>query len=297
MKKLEGTFVVSVTPMTRDEDVDLNAFQDNLDYFINNGVHGIAINGSTSEFATLSLEELKALMDAAVEVVNGRVPLIGGTAACSTRRVVELSKYAEQAGLDGLLIVPPYYSKIDDDEVFDHFRVINEAVNLPIMIYNNPWTSKIDLQPEELAKLTELDNVQYVKESSGDVTRIRRILDLTDGKMSVFCGSDNLALESFFMGATGFICVAANIFPKHMSKLYEYAYIEGDYEKARELYVKLLPLCNFLEGSGKFTQTSKYGLDYFGKKAGPPRKPFLPLSEMQKRQAEEIFKKIQKIQL
>ena len=297
MKKLEGTFVVSVTPMTKEEDIDLNAFQDNLDYFIENGVHGIAINGSTSEFATLSLEELKSVMDTAIEIVNGRVPLISGTAACSIRRVVELSKYAEQVGIDGLLIVPPYYSKIDETEIFEHFRVINEAVNIPIMIYNNPWTSKIDIPPEGLAKLAELDNVQYVKESSGDVTRITRILDLTDGKMNVFCGSDNLALESFIMGATGFICVAANIFPKHMSKLYEYANIERDYDKARALYIKLLPLCNFLEGSGKFTQTAKYGLEYFGRKAGPPRKPFLPLSEVQKRQAEEIFKKIQKVKL
>jgi len=105
MKKFEGTFVVSVTPMTKDEEIDLKSFQDNLDYYIENGVHGIAINGSTGEFATQSLEELKSVMDAAVEIVNGRVPLISGTAACSTRRVIELTKYAEEAGVDGTLIL------------------------------------------------------------------------------------------------------------------------------------------------------------------------------------------------
>jgi 4-hydroxy-tetrahydrodipicolinate synthase len=296
MKKFEGTFVVSVTPMTKDEELDLESFKDNLDYYIENGVHGIAINGSTGEFAAQSLEELKSVMNAAVEIVDGRVPLISGTAACSTRRVIELTMYAEDAGVDGALIVPPFYSKIDETEIYEHFRAIDEAVNIPIMVYNNPWTSKIDIPPEGLARLAELDNVQYVKESSGDITRIPRILDLTDGKMAVFCGSDNLALESFFMGATGFICVAANIFPKHMSKLYEYANWEKDYDKAKALYSTVLPLCNFLESSGKFTQTAKFGLEYFGRKAGPPRKPFLPLSEEHRRQAEEIFKRIQSLQ-
>lgn len=296
MKKFEGTFVVSVTPMTKDEELDLQSFKDNLDYYIENGVHGIAINGSTGEFAALSLEELKSVMDAAVEAVDGRVPLISGTAACSTRRVIELTKYAEEAGVDGALIVPPFYSKIDEEEVYQHFRAIDEAVNIPIMVYNNPWTSKIDIPPEGLARLAELDNVRYVKESSGDITRIPRILDLTDGKMTVFCGSDNMALEAFFTGATGFICVAANIFPKHMSKLYEYTNWEKDYDKAKALYSAVLPLCNFLEGSGKFTQTAKYGLEYFGRKAGPPRKPLLPLTEEHKRQAEAIFKSIQSFQ-
>ncbi len=296
MKKFEGTFVVSVTPMTKYEEIDLKSFQDNLDYYIESGVHGIAVNGSTGEMPALSLEEWMSVMDAAVEAVDGRVPLISGTAACSTRRVIELTKYAEEAGVDGALIIPPYYSTIDMEEVYHHYRVIDEAVNIPIMIYNNPGTCKIDIPPEGLARLAELDNIKYVKESSGDITRIPRILDLTDGKMTVFCGADNLALESFFMGAKGFICVGANIFPKHMSKLYEYASWEKDYDKAKALYSALLHLGNFLEGTGKFTQGAKYGLEYFGRKAGPPRKPLLPLSEEHKRQAEEIFKRIQSAQ-
>ncbi len=107
--------------MTKDEEIDLKPFQDNLNYYIENGVHGIAINGSTGEFAAQSFEELKNVMDAAVEVVDGRVPLISGTAACSTRRVIELTMYAEDAGVDGALIVPPFYSKIDETEIYEHF--------------------------------------------------------------------------------------------------------------------------------------------------------------------------------
>jgi 4-hydroxy-tetrahydrodipicolinate synthase len=297
MKKFEGTYVVSVTPFTQEDELDLEAFRNNIDFYIDNEVHGIAINGSTGEFASQSLEELKKGMDVAVDEVNDRVPLISGTAACATKRVIELTRYAEKIGIDGVLIVPPFYSKIDEREIYEHFKKIAEAVDIPIMLYNNPWTSKIDMQPEFIAKLAEIKNIKYVKESSGDITRISKILKLTEGKMTVFCGSDNLALESFFMGAKGWICVAANIFPKHMSKLYEYAVIEKDYNKAQDLYSKLLPLCNFLEGSGKFSQTAKFGLEFYGRKAGPPRRPFLPLKEENKKKAEELFRSIESIHL
>jgi 4-hydroxy-tetrahydrodipicolinate synthase len=297
MKKFEGTYVVSVTPFTQDDELDLEAFRNNIDFYIDNEVHGIAINGSTGEFASQSLEELKKGMDAAVEEVNDRVPLISGTAACATKRVIELTRYAEKIGIDGVLIVPPFYSKIDEREIYEHFKKIAETVDIPIMLYNNPWTSKIDMQPELLAKLAEIKNIKYVKESSGDITRISKILKLTDNKMTVFCGSDNLALESFFMGAKGWICVAANIFPKHMSKLYEYAVIEKNYDKAQNLYSKLLPLCNFLEGSGKFSQTAKFGLEFYGRRAGLPRKPFLPLTEENEIKVEELFRSIESIHL
>ena len=297
MKKFEGTFVVTVTPLTKEDELDLDAFQDNIDFYIENDVHGIAINGSTGEFSSQSLGELKKGMDVAVEKVNGRIPLIAGTAACATKRVIDITKYAEDVGVDGALIVPPFYSSLDEREIYEHFKKVAEAVKIPIMLYNNPWTSKIDMQPELIAKLAMTENIRYVKESSGDITRIPRILKLTEGKMTVFCGSDNMALESFFMGAKGWICVAANIFPKHMSKLYEYAVFEKDYDKARALYSKLLPLCNFLESSGKFTHIAKFGLEYYGRKAGPPRRPFLPLTEERKRQAEEMFRSIESISL
>lgn len=296
MKRFEGTYVVTVTPFTNEDELDLVAFKDNIDFYIENGVHGIAITGSTGEFATLSVQELKKVIDTAVESVNGRVPLIAGTASCATRRVIELTKYAEDMGVDGALIVPPFYSKIDNREIYEHYYRIAKSIKIPIMLYNNPWTSKIDIKPEMIAKLAEINNIKYVKESSGDITRIPKILTMTNGKMTVFCGSDNLALESFFMGARGWICVAANIFPMHMSKLYEYAK-EKQYEKAQALYSKLLPLCNFLEDVGKFTQTAKFGLEYLGKRAGPPRRPFLPLTEPQRKLAIEIIKKIQTIEL
>lgn len=287
---------MAVTPFTPDEELDLEALEANVDYYIKNGVHGVVVGGSTGEFASLSFQEHKKIIEAMVDAVNGRVPVIAGVGACATRRVIELTKYAKDVGADGTMIIPPFYTKPNENELYEHFKNIAEAVDLTIMLYNNPWTSKVDMQPTLIAKLAEIDNIQYVKESSGDVTRVWKIINLTRGKMTVFCGTDNLALESFLMGAKGWICVAANMFPKHTSRLYELASKENDIERARTLYSELLPLSTFLEETGKFMQISKAGLEILGMKAGPPRKPLLPLDKAEKQKLEEIVKKTQSIE-
>jgi 4-hydroxy-tetrahydrodipicolinate synthase len=295
LKKFEGTYVVAVTPFNNKGELDVEALKDNIDFYIENGVHGLVVTGSTGEFAALSDEETKKIHETSVERVNGRVPLIAGTAACSTKKVIETTRYAQDVGVDGALVVPPFYSKIDDEEIFNHYESIGTSVDLPIMLYNNPFTSKIDIKPELISKISEVDNIKYVKESSGDITRIWKILDLTKGKMTVFCGADNLALESFFVGAKGWICVAANIFPRETSLLYELANFKKDYMRALKHYQALLPLYNYLEDTGKFTHIAKYGLELRGMKAGLPREPFLPLSDQQKEKAREIIQNIQKL--
>ncbi|MBS7639886.1 MAG: 4-hydroxy-tetrahydrodipicolinate synthase [Candidatus Bathyarchaeia archaeon] len=297
MKRFEGTYVVAVTPFKPNEELDLEALKENIDYYIENGVHGVIVCGSTSEFASLSIDEHKKVVEVAVDHVNGRVPVIAGTGACSTRQVIDLTRHAKDVGADGALIVPPFYTKPKENELYEHYRRIAESVDLPIMLYNNPFTSKIDMQPPFIAKLSELPNIEYVKESSGDITRVWRIINLTGGKMTVFCGSDNLALESFLMGARGWVCVAANIFPKHTSRLFELACRENNIEKARDLYNKLLPLLNFLEETGKFAQLAKAGLEMMGKRTGPPRGPLLPPSEEEKEELKEIIEKIKMVKV
>ena len=296
MIMFEGTYVVTVTPLTKDEDLDIEALEDNVDFYIDNGIHGVAVGGSTGEFAALSLEEHKKIISTVVDRVNGRVPVIAGTAACATRRVIELNRYAKDVGADGVLIVPPFYSNIKEDELYEHYKRIAETVDIPIMLYNNPFTSKIDLDPNFITKLSKINNIKYVKESSGDISRIWRIKELTGDKMTVFCGADNLALESFYMGARGWICVTANIFPKQTSILYKIAR-EKKFEEARKLYSGLLPLCNFLEETGKFTQVAKYGLEVLGYRAGPSRRPFLPLTEELKQKVRKIIEDIQSIEI
>lgn len=295
MRRFEGTFVVTVTPMASNEELDLEALRDSVEHFIESEVHGIVVCGSTGEFAVLSDEERENIIDTVVDQVNGRIPVLAGTAACSTRHVIEMTKYAKNAGADGAMIVPPFYSKVDEHEVYEHFRNVAEAVDIPIMLYNNPWTSKVDMQPDLIAALAEIENISYVKESSGDVTRIWKILDLAKDKITLFCGTDNIALESFLMGAKGWICAAANIIPRHTSRLYEYACKEKNLEKARGLYAEMLPLFNLLEGTGKFAHFSKAGLEMMGRKAGPPRKPLTPIDEEEKQKLKAVLEKIRPI--
>lgn len=297
MVEFEGTFVVVVTPFSSNEELDIESLKANIDYYVKNGIHGIVVGGSTGEFAALSIQEHKKIIETVVDRVNKRVSVIAGTAACATRRVIELTKYAYDIGADGAMIVPPFYTKLNAKEIYEHYKNIAEATDLPIMLYNNPWTSKIDMEPNLIAKLAEIENINYIKESSGDVSRIWKIINLTRGKMTVFCGADNLALESFLMGAKGWVCVAANIFPKHTSKLYESISKENDVEKARNIYLALLPLLNYLEETGKFTQLSKAGLEILGYKAGPPRKPLLKLDKEEKQKLNDFIKDIKEIKL
>lgn len=296
MKEFEGTFAVMVTPFTSKEELDLEAYRANIDYFIENGIHGVIVAGSTGEFAVLSLQEHKKIIETVVDHVNSRVPCIAGTGACSTRRVIELNQYAKDVGADGVMIIPPFYSKPREIENYEHFKNIAEAVDIPIMLYNNPWTSKVDMQPSLVEKLAEIDNISYIKESSGDITRIMRILQLAKDKITVFCGSDNQALESFLMGAKGWVCVAANIFPKHTSRLYELVK-DGKIEKAKELYEGMYPLCSWLEDTGLFAQGAKAGLEIMGMRTGPTRKPMIPCNEKEKQELKVIIEKIKSIKL
>ena len=284
-----------VTPFKSNEDLDLDGLKSNIDFYVENGVHGLVVGGSTGEFATLTPEEHRKIISAAVDQVNGRVPLLAGTAYCATRNTIEMSKYADDAGVDGLLIVPPYYSKPNEDEIYDHYASIARSVNIPIMLYNNPFTSKVDMKPELIEKLSKLPNVTHVKESSSDVTRIWKIRKMTSDKMTVFCGADNLALESFVMGAKGWICVIANILPKECANLYELAVLQRDTERASKLYSELLPLCNLFEDTGMFSGLSKAGLDLLGKTGGKPRKPMRSPSLSENDQLKLILKNFKKL--
>jgi len=284
-----------VTPFKSNEDLDVEGLKSNIDFYVQNGVHGLVVGGSTGEFATLTQEEHRKIISAAVDQVNGRVPLLAGTAYCSTKYTVEMSRYAEDAGVDGLLIVPPYYTKPNENEIYDHYSAVAGAVSIPIMLYNNPFTSKVDMRPELIEKLSKLPNVTHVKESSSDVTRIWKIRKLTGDKMTVFCGADNLALESFVMGAKGWICVIANILPRECASLYELAVLQKDTERASKLYSELLPLCNLFEDTGMFSGLSKAGLDLLRRTGGKPRRPMRSPSQSENDQLKLILKNFKKL--
>ncbi|TMN21435.1 4-hydroxy-tetrahydrodipicolinate synthase [Lentibacillus cibarius] len=278
MTALKGAFPVLVTPMHDDEEVDYNGLKQNIEHFIKQGVAGIAVNGSTGEFVSLTKEEKFKIAELAVEQVNGRIPLIVGTAAETTRDAIMYTKHAEEVGADAALLINSYYAHPKDEEIYEHFKAVAESVSFPVMIYNNPFTSGVDIGTETILNVArDVENITHIKESSGDISKARDISRQGKGFIETFCGSDDLALESLLVGATGWISVAGNIAPQLVTDLFD-SVQENNMERAWELYDKVLPLCNFIEGSGKYVQIVKRAMDLQGLAGGPSRKPRLGLT-------------------
>jgi 4-hydroxy-tetrahydrodipicolinate synthase len=289
MTKLKGVFPVLITPMTADEKVDYEGLKSNIEHFISQGAAGIAVTGSTGEFVSLTKEERHKVVETAVGHVNGRIPVVAGTAAETTADAIEYTQHAEKAGADASLLINSYYAHPKENEIYEHFKAVAESVKFPIMIYNNPFVSGVDISAETLlAVARDVDNITHVKESSGDIGKARDIARQGKGFIKVFCGSEDLALESVLVGATGWISVSANIVPEVAKELY--ASVEaGELDRSWELYDKLLPLCKFLEESGKYVQIVKRAMELQGLAGGPCRKPRLPLNEVEEATLKELL--------
>ncbi len=270
----EGVYSALVTPMTADEEVDYQTLSDFANYLIEEGgVQGLIPLGSTGEYYALSNQEREAVVKTTLEVAAGRVPVLVGTNGGSTRQIIAFSQQAEALGAAGLLLAAPYYSLPTPDELYRHFKVVNDAVGIPIMLYNYPGRTGVDMKPDLIEQLAELKNIQYVKESTGDATRVSEIIRRCGERIAVFCGCDTLALESFMMGAVGWVGGVVNALPRTHVRLFELAVGKKDIFAARKLYYKLLPVLALMEGAGQYTQFVKAACALNGHPVGPPRKP------------------------
>ena len=288
MQKLKGTFVVMVTPFTDKEDLDEKGLRQNIGWYLKEGIHGVICNGSTSEFANLAKEERKAVIDIVVDAVKGRVPVMSGTAAHSTRETIEMTAYAHEAGCDAVLLVPPYYGGPNQEEIFEYYREVAKAVPTQIMVYNNPFTSGVDIQPKTIARIAEIENVPYVKESSSDIRRIHEIVQLCGKQIDVWCGWEDLAYESLVLGCKGWVCPTANIIPRMTVRLFDLVQA-NKLREAEKLYYKMLPLLMYLE-AGQLGAKVKAAMSLLGQCGGNPRKPFLPLAREEKPALQRILK-------
>ena len=280
---LKGVFPALVTPMTDDGEVDYKTLSGFVDHLIEEGgVHGIIPLGSTGEYYALSAEEREAVVKVTLDAAAGRVPVLVGTNAGSTRTVVAFSQQAQALGAAGVMLAAPYYSLPRVEELFQHFRVVNDAIDVPIVLYNYPGRTGVDMTPDLVVRLAELDNVQYIKESTGDVTRVSEIIRRCGDSIAVLCGCDTLALESFLLGAVGWVGGVVNVLPREHVALYDLAVVQRDLFAARDHYYRLLPTLSLMEGGGKYTQFVKAACGLVGHPVGPPRQPLLPAT------AEEI---------
>lgn len=278
MKKLKGVFPVVLTPFKEgDQSVDYDMLDKHVDFLLESDAHGLCANGSTSEFPLLSDQEAFDVAKRIITRVGGRVPIIVGASAPSTWKTIEFAKMGEDLGADALLMLPPYYFPLNDEEIYKHYELVSQNTKLPIMIYNNPHTSKLDLQPELISELANIDNIAYIKESSGFATRVHDIQTLAGNNIDIFIGADNIFFDALVSGATGVIASSGNLITSSIVEIYNLIVNEKNIDEAREKFQKISPLVTFVDGSPNFVQVLKTALEIMGRPMGPPRFPLLNL--------------------
>jgi len=282
----KGSIVAIVTPMQNDK-IDYEAFANLIEFQIQNKTAGIVVCGCTGEPATLTMEEHKAIVKYAIDVVNGRCFLIAGTGSNNTKEAIELTEEAEQAGADGALVITPYYNKPMPQGLYLHYKKIAESVALPVIIYNVPSRTGVSILPETVYELSKIENIVGIKEASGSLDQVSNIIRLCRQDFHILSGDDSLTLPIMAVGGQGVISVAANIVPLQVSEMVASA-LSGDWENARRLHIELLPIFK-----GLFIETNpipvKAALGLMGKISPEWRLPLTPPSDRSLAKLKEIL--------
>ncbi|WP_410508147.1 4-hydroxy-tetrahydrodipicolinate synthase [Methanosarcina hadiensis] len=271
----EGAMPALITPFARDDRIDREGLQRNIAFVEDGGVSGIVPCGTTGESATLSAAEHEEVIDIAVECA--KVPVIAGTGSNNTCEALQFTKHAADAGVDGVLLISPYYNKPNSAGLLAHFKKIAEAVDIPMILYNVPSRTGQDMPVDVITKLAKVENIVGIKEASGNAAKVSQILENTiDDDFVVLSGEDGLTLPIISMGGRGVISVAANIVPDKMSGMVNAA-LKGDYETARKIHFEIAPLIRAL-----FLETNpipvKKAAELIGLASGNLRLPLAPIS-------------------
>ena len=276
MAIFKGAGVAIVTPFKADGEVNYEEFGRQIDFQINNGTDAIIVCGTTGESACLSEEEHIRVIDFCIKHVNHRVPVVAGTGSNCTDTAEFLSQEAERLGADGLLIVTPYYNKATQRGLIDHYTIIANAVHIPIILYSVKSRTGVNINPETVAELVaNVPNIVAVKEASGDIAQVAKIMALTGGKVDLYSGNDNEVVPIMSLGGIGVISVVSNVAPSYMHNLCM-SYMNGDTEEARRMQLKVLDLVDAL-----FCEVNpipvKHAMNIMGMNAGPMRRPLSPM--------------------
>ena len=294
MKKVifKGCATALVTPFTNDG-INFEELRKLIEFQILEGIDGLVICGTTGESSTMSLVEKKSVIDFSVKVANGRVPIIAGTGGNNTADAVAMSKYAESVGADGLLLVTPYYNKTTQKGLITHFSKIAESVNIPIILYNVPSRTGLNIEPETCLELSKIPNVVAIKEASGNISQVAKIANLCNDELTIYSGNDDQILPILSLGGLGVISVLSNVYPKFVHEMVM-DYLTGNWQKATASQIYSLPLINAL-----FSEVNpipiKYALNKIGFNCGIPRLPLVELSDKNKERIDTLLKETSKI--
>ena len=276
MKPITGSIVALITPMHEDGSVDYDTLRSLMDWHIAEGTDCIGAVGTTGESPTVSVEEHCEIIRVAVEHARGRVPVMAGAGGNSTREAIELTRYAQKVGADCSLSVVPYYNKPSQEGIYQHFKAIAEAVDLPLVLYNVPGRTVADMQPETTLRLAQLPGIVAVKEATGNIERAAWLIKHAPPGFSIYSGDDPTAIALMLLGGHGNVSVTANVAPRAMHELCVAA-MQGRVREATEIHMRLLPLHKHL-----FTEPSpaptKWALAQLGRCRNTLRLPLMPLT-------------------
>ncbi|MEH7250519.1 4-hydroxy-tetrahydrodipicolinate synthase [Neobacillus niacini] len=268
-----------VTPFDKKGHIDFSKTTQLVNYLIDHGTESLVVAGTTGESPTLSKEEKLALFDYVVKVVGKRIPVVAGTGSNNTYASVELTKKAEQLGVDGIMLVGPYYNKPNQEGLYQHFKTIAQATSLPVMVYNIPGRSAVNIHPDTIIRLSKIPNIVAVKEASGDLNAMAHIIANTDN-FDLYSGDDSMTVPVLSIGGSGVVSVASHVIGREMKEMV-YAYLEGNPTRAAKLHQQLLPLMQ-----GLFAAPSpapiKTALQVKGLDVGSVRLPLVPLNEQER---------------
>ncbi|PRB03627.1 dihydrodipicolinate synthase family protein [Chryseobacterium sp. MYb7] len=283
-----GIIAYPITPFDENEKVDIPLFKHLVERLIISGSHGIAPLGSTGVMPYLSDEEKEAVTEATLQQVKGRIPTLVGVSNLTTEKTIHHAQFAEKAGADAVMIIPMSYWKLTDDEIVTHYDAVANKISIPIMAYNNPATSGVDMSPALLKRLLEIPNVTMIKESTGDIQRMHYLRRELGEEVAFYNGSNPLALAAFSAGARGWCTAAPNLIPELNISLYN-AVEEGDLEKAKKIFYQQFDLLKFIVNKG-LPRAVKSGLNILGEDGGNLRSPLKPLHEKETEELKNIIK-------
>ena len=289
MKKVlfKGCGTALVTPFTNDG-INFEELRKLIEFQILEGIDSLIICGTTGESSTMSLEEKKAVIEFSVKIANGRVPIIAGTGGNNTAEVINLSKYAESVGADGLLLVTPYYNKTTQKGLIAHFSEIAKNVSIPIILYNVPSRTGINIEPETCLELSKISNIVGIKEASGNISQVSKITNLCKDNLAIYSGNDDQIMPILSLGGLGVISVLSNIYPKYVHNLVM-DYLTGNWQKATASQIYAIPLIGAL-----FSEVNpipiKYAVNKIGFNCGVPRLPLIELSDKNKEKIDLLMK-------
>jgi 4-hydroxy-tetrahydrodipicolinate synthase len=289
---LKGTTVAMVTPFTKEDGVDEAGMRENINYLMDRGVDGLLAAGTTGESATITHDEQRKMIDILVDEVNGKVKAIAGAGSNSSKEALGLVQHAENAGADAALVITPYYNKPQQHGLYEHYKMLEESTNIPIIVYNVPSRTGTDIDVDTIVRVAELDKIVAIKEANPDMDKvsatIKKLQDQDVKDFIVLSGNDNLTLPMISMGAKGVISVVANVEPARMSQMVNAA-LEGNYKRAGELHYELYDLMKvlFIESNPVPTKDS---LNMMGRPAGHVRMPLAPMKEKSTLKLKKVLK-------